>query len=70
MTQAERNDLIDRATRIAGMPTLEYMIEHAALEEHLVSRVSVADLRSIRDEGPFTIGQRMICGIVSRWNLV
>lgn len=70
MTQAERNDLIDRATRICGMPTLEYMIERAVLEEELISRVSVADLTAIRDKGPFTIGQRMICDIMDGWNLL
>ena len=70
MTPAERNDLIDRATRIAGLPTLEYMIERATLEEYLVSRLSIADLIAIRDNGPNTIGQRMICDIMDGWNLV
>lgn len=70
MTPADRNELVDRATRIAGMPTLEYMIERAILEEELVSRMSIADLTAIRDKGPFTIGQRMICDIMDGWNLV
>ena len=68
MTPADRNELIDRAARIAGLPTLEYMIERAILEEHLISRVSIADLTAIRDMPRPTIGARMITDIVDGWN--
>lgn len=68
MTPAERNELIDRATRIALLDDGAHTNARAALEEFLCSRVSVGDLIAIRDEGPFTIGQRLICDIMLGWN--
>lgn len=68
MTPAERNELIDRATRIALLDDGAHTCARAALEEFLCSRVSVGDLIAIRDEGPFTIGQRLICDIMLGWN--
>lgn len=68
MTPADRNELIDRATRVALMPTVEYMIERAALEEHLISKVNVADLAAIRDGACRTIGVALICDIMQGWN--
>ena len=69
MTQAERNELVDRATRIALMPTVEYMIERAILEEHLISRVNIGDLAAIRDGARRTIGVALICDIMQGWNV-
>lgn len=68
MTPADRNELIDRATRIALMPTVEYMIERAALEEHLISKVNIADLLAIRDGARRTIGVALICDIIQGWD--
>lgn len=68
MTPAERNELINRATRIALLDDGAHTNARAALEEFLCSRVSVRDLIAIRDEGPFTIGQRLICDIMLGWN--
>lgn len=68
MTPAERNELIDRATRIALLDDGAHTNARAALEEFLCSCVSVGDLIAIRDEGPFTIGQRLICDIMLGWN--
>lgn len=68
MTPAERNELIDRATRIALLDDGAHTNARAVLEEFLCSRVSVGDLIAIRDEGPATIGQRLICDIMLGWN--
>ena len=69
MTQAERNELVDRATRVAMLGGVEYMIEYAALKEHLISRVSIEDLRAIRDGARRTIGVHLICDVMLSWNI-
>jgi len=69
MTPADRNELIDRATRVALLGGVEYMIERAALEEHLVSRVSIADLTAIRDGARRTIGVHLICDMMQSWQV-
>ena len=69
MTPAERNELVDRATRIMFTPDpIAFLAARAELEEYLVSRVSIADLTAIRDMPRPTIGARMITDIVDGWN--
>lgn len=70
MTPADRNELIDRAIRVAHLGGVEYMIERAALEEHLIAKVNVADLIAIRDGmRRRNIGVHLICDIMNAWHL-
>lgn len=67
MTLADRNELIDRATRVALLDGAAYTVARDELDEYLVSRVSIRDLLAIRVHGPFTVGQRLICDIIDGW---
>lgn len=68
MTLAERIELIDRASRVARLGGVEYAIEYAALQEHLISRVHISDLIAIRDGALRTIGVHLITDMMMSWN--
>lgn len=70
MTPADRNELIDRATRLMNLADpLVFLAARNAFEDHLIAKVNIADLIAIRDMDQPTIGTRMIAGIMSSWNV-
>jgi hypothetical protein len=50
MTPAERNELIDRATRCTQMDTwsLEFQQEWNAIEDHILGKLSLAEVQDLQ----------------------
>lgn len=68
MTPAERNALIDRATRLMYTDPLFFVERLEAFEEHLIAKVNIADLIAIRDMAQPNVGTRLIADIMSSWH--
>lgn len=70
MAPADINELIDRATRVFWTQNPNHAHDmRLELEEHLLSRVSVADCRALRDacfDTP-TAGAALIIDIFRSW---
>jgi hypothetical protein len=67
MTPAERNELVDRATRVALSDDPTARLD---FEEYLISRVAIEDLILIRDGARRTIGVHLIYDLMLSWSLM
>jgi hypothetical protein len=71
MTQADMNELIDRATRIALRDGTAYTESRAALDDDILGKLSVADCIRLRDLCAIThtIGAALILDLLVSWSV-